>query len=130
MSKKTILFVDDEILILQSLKAQVKKHLGDQYRYEFAESASEAWEVIEELQEENEMKILIVVSDWLMPGIKGDELLIQIHQRFPNIVTVMLTGHADDDAVERAKQQANLYRCLRKPWEECELINTLIAGLA
>ena len=130
MSKKAILFVDDDILILQSLKAQVKKHLGDQYRYEFAESADEAWEVIEELHEEDEMKILIVVSDWLMPGIKGDELLIRVHERFPDIVKVMLTGHADDDAVERAKQQANLYRCLRKPWDECELINTLIAGLS
>lgn len=129
MSKKAILFVDDEILILQSLKAQVKKHLGDQYRYEFAESADEAWEVIEELHEEDEMKILIVVSDWLMPGIKGDELLIRIHQQFPDIVKVMLTGHADDDAVERAKQEANLYRCLRKPWDECELIDTLVAGL-
>lgn len=129
MSKKAILFVDDESMILQSLKVQVKKHLGDQYRYEFAESADEAWEVIEELYEDG-MKILLMVSDWLMPGVKGDELLIQVHRKFPNIVKVLLTGHANEEAVKRAQQSANLFRCLRKPWDEHELIETLISGLS
>jgi CheY-like chemotaxis protein len=129
MSKKAILFVDDEPMILQSLKVQVKKHLGDRFRYEFAQNAEEAWEVIEELHQDG-AKILLMVSDWLMPGVKGDELLIRVHAAFPDIVTVMLTGHADEQAVERAKIQANLYYCLRKPWDEHELIQTLIAGLA
>ena len=70
-----------------------------------------------------------MVSDWLMPGVKGDELLIQVHARFPDIITVLLTGHADDHAVERAREHANLYHCLRKPWDECELIQTLTTGL-
>lgn len=129
MSKKAILFVDDEPIILQSLKVQVKKHLGDRYRYEFAQNAEEAWEVISELHD-NGLKILLMVSDWLMPGVKGDELLIQVHQQFPDIVTVLLTGHADDQAVERARQYANLFYCLRKPWDEQELIGTLTSGLA
>jgi CheY-like chemotaxis protein len=127
--KKAMLFVDDEPMILHSLKVQVKKHLGDSYRYEFAQNAEEAWEVIEELHEQGS-KILLMVSDWLMPGVKGDELLIQVHARFPDIITVLLTGHADEHAVERARQEANLYHCLRKPWDECELIQTLIAGLS
>ena len=56
-----------------------------------------------------------------MPGVKGDEFLIQIHQRFPQLVTVILTGQADRAAIDRAKKQANLHAYLDKPWTEQEL---------
>ena len=128
MSLSAILCVDDEVVILDSLKEQLKRKFGDRFIYEVAESAAEAWEVIEELQEE-EVSVIAIVSDWLMPGIKGDEFLIQIHQRFPNLVTVMLTGQADETAIARAKKEANLHACLYKPWTEeelTEIINTAI----
>lgn len=128
MSKKTIIFVDDEKIILQSLKAQIKKHFGNQYTYEFAESGEEAWEIIQELHKEG-TQILLIVSDWLMPNMRGDELLIQIHQKFPEIIKVMLTGQADHTAIERTRKEANLHSCLQKPWSEHELIQTLQAGL-
>ena len=128
MIKKAILCVDDEKIVLQSLKAQLKKHFGNRYTYEFAESGDEAWEVIEELHDEG-VKILILVSDWLMPNMKGDELLIQVHQKYPDIIKVMLTGQADREAIERTCQEANLHRCLQKPWSEEELIEVLHSGL-
>lgn len=128
MPKKAILCVDDEKIILNSLKAQIKNHFGGRYMYEFAESASEAWEVIEELVDEG-VDILIIVTDWLMPNTKGDEFLIEVHARYPHIVKVMLTGQADQAAVERAKRGANLYRYLSKPWSEVELIETIESGL-
>ncbi len=129
MSKPVILLVDDEVVVLDSLKIQLKKEFGNEYFYEVAESADEALEIIEELEEDN-IEILLVVSDWLMPGMKGDELLIQVHDQYPDIIKVMLTGQADEDAVERAEQQANLHSCLRKPWDKIELINTIKSGLA
>lgn len=128
MSRKAILCVDDEKIILQNLKSQIKKHFGNRYLYEFAESADEAWEVIEELPEDG-VQILIIVSDWLMPDMKGDELLIQVHQKFPNIVKMMLTGQATEKAIERARQQANLQCCLHKPWKEEELIEIIRTSL-
>ncbi|MGD2180889.1 response regulator [Lusitaniella coriacea] len=128
MSKPVILCVDDEIVVLDSLKTQLKKSFGDCYLYEIAESADEAIEIIDELEEEG-TPILIIVSDWLMPGIKGDEFLIQVHQKFPKIVKVMLTGQADGDAIERARKQANLHCCLLKPWNSKELIETIKSGL-
>ena len=128
MGKKAILCVDDEKIILHSLKAQMKKHFGDRFQYEFAQSGDEAWEVIEELHEDG-VRILIIVSDWLMPNMKGDDLLIQVHQRYPDIVKVMLTGQADQNAIERTEQLANLHCCLHKPWTEQELIETLTSGL-
>lgn len=125
---KAILCVDDEKIVLDSLKNQIKKHFGSRYFYEFAQSVEEAWEVIDELAQD-EVEILIIVSDWLMPDIKGDEFLIEIHQKYPKIVKVMLTGQADQDAIERAEKQANLYRYISKPWSEKELIETIQSGL-
>jgi CheY-like chemotaxis protein len=128
MPKKAILCVDDERIILLSLRDQIKNHFGERYNYEFAESADEALEVIEELYEDG-VKILIIVSDWLMPNMKGDEFLIQVHQRFPNIVKVLLTGQADDEAIERTRKYANLHRYLPKPWDEATLLEVLESGL-
>ncbi len=124
MSESAIICVDDEVVILDSLKKQLKRKFGDQFIYEIAESAEEAWEIIEELREEN-INIIAIVSDWLMPGTKGDEFLIQIHQRFPEIVKVMLTGQADQDAISRARKEANLHACLYKPWTEEELVKVI-----
>jgi CheY-like chemotaxis protein len=128
MSDSAILCVDDEAEILQCLKEQLKRCFGQRYVYEVAQSAEEALSVIDELHED-EVKILIIVSDWLMPGIRGDEFLIQVHQRFPKIVTVLLTGQADEAAVERAKQEANLYACIQKPWTEADLKQIIASAL-
>ncbi len=129
MPNKAILCVDDEDVILETLKEQLKRRLGQDYLYEGASDASEAWEVLEDLVAEN-VEVLIIVSDWLMPGMKGDEFLTQVHQKYPKIVTVMLTGQADQAAIARAQESANLYRCLYKPWSEEELANTILSGLA
>jgi CheY-like chemotaxis protein len=128
MNKHTILCVDDERIVLLSLRDQMKKHFGNLYSYEFAESVEEAWEIIEELHQD-EAKIIVIVSDWLMPGVKGDEFLIEVYQRFPDIVTIMLTGQADESAIERARQHANLNSYISKPWNETTLIDAIESGL-
>ena len=126
--EKCILFLDDEKTVLDSLKAQLKKRFGDEFVLEMAESADEAMEVLGELVEDG-LDVLVVVSDWLMPGMKGDEFLIQLHKKHPQIVKILLTGQADQDAVERAIREANLHKCLSKPWDEEELIHTIETGL-
>ncbi|CBN58457.1 MULTISPECIES: response regulator [Kamptonema] len=128
MSKPFILCVDDEKVVLQSLKAQLRKAFGDAYSYEIAEDANDALDLIDELHDED-ISILLIISDWLMPGMKGDEFLTRVHEKFPKIVKIMLTGQADDSAIERAQQSANLYRCLFKPWSELELIEAIKSGL-
>lgn len=128
MSDQAILCVDDERIVLLSLRDQITKHFGDRYRYEFAESVDEAWEVIDELSFE-QIKILVIVSDWLMPGIRGDEFLAQVHQRFPKIVTVLLSGQADEAAIQHAYQIAKLHAYIPKPWDEATLIGVIQSGL-
>jgi CheY-like chemotaxis protein len=128
MTNPAILCVDDEQIILVSLREQLSRNFGSRYSYECAENVDEAWEVIEELNQQ-EIQILIIVSDWLMPGIKGDEFLIEVHKRFPNIVTVMLSGQADKAAIERSREEAALHSFVSKPWNESTLISAIQSGL-
>jgi CheY-like chemotaxis protein len=125
---QAILCVDDEEMILTCLKDQLRRRLGNSYLFETANSGEEALEVIAELADDG-INLVVVLSDWLMPGLKGDEFLTQVHEKYPGIITVMLTGQADPSAIERAKTDANLYRCLQKPWNEEELIQTIQSSL-
>lgn len=129
MSKPIILCVDDEKVVLKSLKTQLKSAFGNAYLYEIAESPADALELMDEFTEDA-ISIILIVSDWLMPGMKGDEFLIRVHQKFPKTVKIMLTGQADEEAVKRAFEEANLHRCLQKPWSESELIETIKTALS
>lgn len=124
MGKKAILCVDDEPVILTSIKKQLKKRLGSEYVYETAESAEEGLEILDELGDD-EIDVLIIVSDWLMPDMKGDEFLIEVHKKFPKIAKIFLSGQIDENALQRAKKHADLKAILHKPWKEDELVEVI-----
>jgi DNA-binding NtrC family response regulator len=119
--KRAILCVDDEKIVLDSLQEQLSVAFGDTFQYEIAESVDEAWEVIDDLVNEG-YDMVLIISDWLMPRVKGDEFLIDVHERYPKTVTVMLTGQADPEAIQNAYENANLYAYIKKPWKEDDLI--------
>jgi DNA-binding NtrC family response regulator len=124
MEKPTIICVDDETVILKSLQIEMETAFTDQCIYEFAESGKEALEILDELADDH-LPIIVIVSDWLMPDMKGDDFLIKVHDKYPNVIKIMLTGQADQSAIENAQRNANLYCCLSKPWKPEELINIL-----
>ncbi|MDM8549739.1 ATP-binding protein [Desulfobacterales bacterium HSG2] len=128
MAKPVILCVDDETVILTSLRDQLIHHLGTEYTVEVAESGEEALELLEELSEEG-IDVPVIISDQIMPGMKGDELLIEIHGRYPKALKIFLTGQADANAVGNAVNQANLYRYIAKPWDEADLKLTVTEAL-
>jgi DNA-binding NtrC family response regulator len=128
MAKPVILCVDDEKALLESIKQQLRRHMGAQCGVEMAESGEEALERFDELVDE-QIEVPIVVSDHIMPGMKGTELLAHIHERRPDTLSVLLTGQADADAVGRAVNEARLYRYVAKPWDETDLALTLREAL-
>ncbi|MEN8217933.1 MAG: SpoIIE family protein phosphatase [Pseudomonadota bacterium] len=116
MKKLTIICVDDEPSILNSLKIEIKNAVGYGYIIEMAESGEEALELYDELSE-NGQEIALVIADYIMPGMKGDELLKRIHILSPKTLTIMLTGQAVLDTVSNVIKYADLYRYIAKPWE-------------
>ncbi|WP_370086353.1 response regulator [Ekhidna sp.] len=127
-SDKAILCIDDEKIILDSLKSQINEEFDSTFKVELAESADEGYEIIDELVDSG-VSLLLIVSDWLMPNIKGDEFLEEVHKKHPKIVKIMLTGQADQSAIDNAFDNAGLYKVIHKPWSKSELIDSIKKGL-
>jgi len=128
MARPTILCVDDERSVLVSLKEQLRRRFGKTLLVETCESGETALELLEELDEEG-AEVPVVISDHIMPGLKGDELLGRIEAQWPSIIKIMLTGQASAEAVGSALNQARLFRYLTKPWDEPDLGMTVQAAL-
>ncbi len=120
MTQTVILIVDDEKTVLDSLTEQLRRLFAGEVECEAAESADEALDVLAQLHAE-EVQVLVVVSDWLMPGLRGDEFLAQVRARYPRVGRVLLTGQADPAALERARTTGDAHRILFKPWRLEEL---------
>ncbi|WP_027389604.1 response regulator [Chrysiogenes arsenatis] len=122
MGKKeqVILCVDDEHLVLNSLREELRPLLAAGYRLEMAETGEEALELFEELIAEG-AEVPLVISDQIMPGMKGVELLVLIHEKSPETLTMMLTGQADVNEIGAALNHANLRKYIAKPWDSHEL---------
>ncbi len=128
MEKGVLLCVDDEIIVLTALKDQLRRAFGVSFVIDVAESAEEALELLDELAGQGH-KLLVIVSDWLMPGMRGDEFLIEAHKRFPSVVKIMLSGQAETAAVDRARREAGLHDFLAKPWTAEALVESINQGL-
>jgi len=123
-----LLCVDDEMMVLSALRDQLKRVYGDRHLIEIAESAEEGLEILDELSGDGYLP-LVIISDWRMPRMKGDEFLIEAHRRFPHVIKIMLSGQADEEAILRARTHANLHEFIAKPWSAEELIASINTGL-
>ncbi|MDX2061953.1 MAG: SpoIIE family protein phosphatase [Bacteroidia bacterium] len=124
MPKSVILCVDDELSVLTSLRQELEAGLGHDFLIECAESAEEALEAYDELVAQGQ-QVQVVLSDQIMPGMKGDQLLVKLYERDANLKTILLTGQATADSVGNAINRANLFRYIGKPWNERDLRMTV-----
>src|SRR5215471_2533272 len=118
--RETILCVDDEEGILTALRQQLGARFGKECEIAVAKSAGEALELVDELEKEGD-RLAVVIADQIMPGMKGVELLEEVHRRNPYTVKILLTGQAGLDAVVYAINRAGLARYISKPWDEPDL---------
>jgi HD-like signal output (HDOD) protein/CheY-like chemotaxis protein len=118
---KTLLFVDDEPKVLQGLERQLHSMRGE-WKLLFAESAAQA------LQRMAATRVDVVVTDMMMPGMDGAELLDQVMRLYPNAVRLVLSGHADQETVLRLVGPAHQY--LSKPCNAEDLRAAITRTLA
>ncbi|RME24101.1 MAG: response regulator [Deltaproteobacteria bacterium] len=109
-AKKTmnIFLVDDEPMVLRALKRVLRK---EGYNIEAFGSAQEVLEQMEHRQPD------CLVSDYYMPKKDGLELLAEVHERWPEVYRVMLTGGYLDDRVQQAIDRGDVHLLIRKPWK-------------
>jgi serine phosphatase RsbU (regulator of sigma subunit) len=124
MKKPAILCVDDEIIVLNSLKAELRVAFGERFIIEVAENATDALEIFTDLLVDD-VEVPLVISDYIMPDMKGDELLTKIHKTSPDCIKILLTGEAHIEGITNAINNADLYRYITKPWDKSYLIVTI-----
>ncbi|HEY0748973.1 MAG TPA: response regulator [Steroidobacteraceae bacterium] len=113
---KTILFVDDERALLDSLRARLYKHRRD-WDMKFVVSGEEAIAALEA------QHIDLIVSDVRMPGMDGGQLLEVVKQRWPTAVRIIVSGYSDPVQAVRLTSLAHQY--VAKPCEANELENII-----
>lgn len=90
---ETILVVDDEAAICQSLKAILE---DEGFQVLTAGSGEEAIKIVAE-----ELPQLVLLDIWL-PGIDGLETLKALHAAHPNVLVIMMSGHGTIETAVRA----------------------------
>lgn len=115
MTSPTILVVDDERAVRVALDVNLSK-AG--YTVSLADTGERALEVL------RSQSVDVVLTDFMMPGINGMELLAEIHQRWPATQVIMMTGHG---TVERAVEAMRLgaHDFIIKPVAKAELLAIL-----
>lgn len=119
-----ILCVDDDPTILNSLRALLNGIIGERWLVECAESGEEALDAIAGFAADH-IDLAVIVSDYIMPRMNGDELLARVHLLSPSTVKIMLTGQTELSGVVRAINEAQLYRFLEKPFNNTDFVLTI-----
>ena len=113
LPERSILVVDDDEDIRESLHRLLT---GDGYRVTTAESGEEGLATLRDTP-----GIQLVISDHNMPGMSGIEFLKLVRSRHPAVMRVMLTADPDPETVVRSINEGEVYRFIRKPWENASL---------
>jgi serine/threonine-protein kinase len=115
-----VLFVDDEERILTGLRALFRHDC----QVLTAPSAALALEYLARFD------IHVVVSDQRMPEMTGLQLLKQVREISPRTMRVLLTGYADLAATVDAVNEGEVFRFVKKPWDNEDLIRTVADAAA
>jgi two-component system chemotaxis response regulator CheY len=115
MGKGFIICVDDEVSVLETLTEQLRSRFGSSHEIEAAGSAEDALALIDEIHSSQEV-VELIISDQVMPGMKGDEFLQEVHKKIPDAIKIMLTGQAGLDSAIHAINNGGLSRYVEKPW--------------
>jgi DNA-binding NtrC family response regulator len=115
IGKKAILIVDDELIILESLRIQLSRILDEDIIVEAASSGEESIEIIDYFYN-NGFDLQVIMSDYNLEDVKGTEILTYAHEKFPLSKKIILTGQFDQKNIVDFEKKIGLQGCLSKPW--------------
>ncbi|HEX3720000.1 MAG TPA: response regulator [Verrucomicrobiae bacterium] len=118
---KKLIFVDDEPRVLQGLQRQLHD-MRREWDMQFVDSGAKALALMAR------QPVEVIVTDMMMPGMDGAQLLSEVMKRHPHTVRLVLSGHADREAVLRLIGPAHQY--LSKPCNAEELRFAIVRALA
>jgi len=117
MEKRTVLFVDDDEIVLMSLQRGLR---DEPYNKILARSGTDALRILKSND------VHVVVTDMRMPEMTGLELLKIVKQSHPNVVRIVFSGYTQVTTLLTAINQGEIYRYIPKPWKIDEDFKTVI----
>jgi len=119
--KPRILLVDDDPLLLAGLKRQLRRH----FHIQTATGGQEALQLVEAQND----PLMVVVSDYRMPGMNGIDLLARIKALRPDTVRMMLTGSTDLRTAIQAVNEGHIFQFHLKPCPADALARAIEEGV-
>jgi two-component system sensor histidine kinase/response regulator len=116
--KIRVLYIDDEANNLLSFQASFRRH----YEIYTAENVSDGMNIL------NDKDIHIIIADQRMPKTTGVEFFNIVRKAHPHPVRILLTGYTDLDALIDAINKGEIFRYIKKPWDEVELMTAIQNG--
>jgi response regulator RpfG family c-di-GMP phosphodiesterase len=113
-SQPSVMLVDDEEMVVTSLRALLQ--LETDYDLHCFTNPKEAARHLETTP------VDVVITDYMMPGMNGLELLARAKELQPEAARVLLTGHADKQSAIHAINDVGLFQYLEKPWDNAQLL--------
>ena len=107
MRERTVLFVDDDCIVLRSIARDL---LDEPYNVFFARSGEEALQIL------SHQDVHILVTDIRMPEMDGIELLKIVTKEYPHIVKMVLSGYTNTTDLTKAIHQEGVFKFIPKPW--------------
>ncbi len=120
MTQRHILLVDDDARLLDGLRRALRR---EPFTVRTATSAAQALEILDT------MPLDVIVSDEQMPIMRGTQLLIEVRQRFPEVVRILLTGRATVNMAVEAVNRGQIFKFLTKPCPPDTLAKAIRHGL-
>ena len=114
-NKIRVLYVDDESNNLLAFQAGFRRH----YEIFTATTVAEGLHVL------NNNDINIILADQRMPKITGVEFFGIIRKAHPDPMRILITGYSDIDALVDAINTGEIFRYIKKPWDDLELKNAI-----
>ena len=122
--KTAILSVDDDILVLNSLRIQLERHFGETHLLEFAQNVDEAIGVIDDITSTG-VELIVIISDWIMPSKNGDVLAQYVKAINPKIQVVVLSGQLQEEKALALVESHTIDKVMLKPWSEEDLVSVI-----
>ena len=124
MKKKTykVLFADDEYWTREKMRSMIPWETYDLDFLEPAADGEDAWEKINNYQPD------IFITDINMPFLSGVELLQRVKDKYPEIITFVISGYDDFDYVKNSFLSGTM-NYLIKPISKIDLIRAIVKAL-
>jgi signal transduction histidine kinase len=110
-SKIKVLYVDDEANNLLAFQAGFRRL----YEIHTASTVAEGLNVL------NQHEIHVILADQRMPKITGVEFFSIVRRAHPDPMRILITGYSDIEALVDAINSGEIFRYIKKPWDELEL---------